>query len=69
MIDRRKKLHLETLDAGQTGIKGLLQTSIPYLSIIEYMGVERAPVGMFAPKSSAALMFADLWAEVVSRSK
>ena len=69
MVDKRKKLHLETLSSGHTDIEGLLQTSIPYLSIIEYMGVERAPVGMFAPKSSAALMFAALWAEVVSRTK
>lgn len=69
MVDKRKKLHLETLNAGQTNIKGLLRTSIPYLSIIEYMGVRRAPVGVFAPKSSAAALFGALWTEVVLRAK
>lgn len=69
MVDKRKKLHQETLCAGQTGIKGLLQTSVPYLSIIENMGVKRAPVGLFAPKSSAASIYNTLWAEVVSRAK
>jgi chromosome partitioning protein len=69
MVDRRKKLHLETMSSGQTEIKGLLRTSIPYLSIIEYMGVRRAPVGVFAPKSTAATIFDDLWTEVVLRAK
>jgi cellulose biosynthesis protein BcsQ len=67
MVDRRKKLHLEIL--GQTGIKGLLRTSIPYLSIIEYMGVKMAPVGAFAPKSAAAETFGELWTEVVLRAQ
>ena len=69
MVDRRKKLHLETMEAGQKDIKGLLRTSIPYLSIIEYMGVKRAPVGAFAPKSAAAEIFGDLWTEVVLRAQ
>jgi chromosome partitioning protein len=69
MVDRRKKLHIETMEAGLTEINGLLRTSIPYLSIIEYMGIKRAPVGAFAPKSAAAEMFSDLWTEVVLRSQ
>ena len=69
MVDRRKKLHLEIMDAGQTDIKGLLRTSIPYLSIIEYMGVKRAPVGSFAPKSSAAEIFSNLWTEIILRAQ
>ena len=69
MVDKRKKLHLETISTGQKDLKGLLQTSIPYLSIIEYMGVRRAPVGAFAPKSSAATSFSDLWNEVAARAK
>jgi cellulose biosynthesis protein BcsQ len=69
MVDRRKKLHLDIMGNGQADIKGLLRTSIPYLSIIEYMGVKRAPVGAFAPKSTAAEAFADLWTEVVVRAQ
>jgi cellulose biosynthesis protein BcsQ len=69
MVDKRKKLHLETISDGQNAIAGLLRTSIPYLSIIEYMGVRRAPVGAFAPKSTAAEIFNDLWTEVVLRAQ
>jgi len=69
MVDRRKKLHLETMSAGQSDDKGLLQASIPYLSIIEYMGVRRAPVGVFAPKSAAAEAFGELWTEVATKGQ
>ena len=69
MVDKRKKLHLETTGNGEKRIMGALQTSIPYLSIIEQMGVSRAPVGLFAPKSQAAALFDQLWTEVVLRAK
>jgi chromosome partitioning protein len=69
MVDRRKKLHLETTGNGENSIAGLLRTSIPYLSIIEFMGVRRAPVGLFASKSQAAALFDQLWKEIVIRAK
>ena len=69
MVDKRKKLHCETMDDTENRISGVLQTSIPYLSIIEYMGVHRAPVGVFAPKSQAATLFDQLWTEIVLRAK
>ncbi len=69
MVDKRKKLHVDTILDDQNRIFGVLQTGIPYLSIIEYMGVHRAPVGLFAPKSQAALLFDQLWMEVVLRAK
>ena len=69
MVDKRKKLHTETIDAGPKHIKGLLQTCIPYLSVIENMGVERAPVGVFAPKSAAAAAFVELWREVAAQAR
>jgi chromosome partitioning protein len=65
MVDRRKKLHQEITEDDQSVIKGALLTMIPYLSIIESMGVHRAPVGLFAPKSQAAELFDQLWAEIV----
>ena len=69
MVDKRKKLHQETIAAGPAEVKGLLQTSIPYLSIIESMGIKRGPVGAFAPKSVAETAFSDLWKEVVVRAQ
>jgi chromosome partitioning protein len=69
MVDRRKKLHLEITEDKQSSITEVLQTSIPYLSIIENMGIRRAPVGLFAPKSQAAALFDQLWMEIVLRAK
>jgi cellulose biosynthesis protein BcsQ len=69
MVDRRKKLHNETVSDGLTGISGLLRTHIPYLSIIENMGMNQAPVGLFAPRSEAAAIFDTLWTEVTLRAK
>jgi chromosome partitioning protein len=69
MVDRRKKLHTGIMADGLNGISGLLRTYIPYLSIIENMGIQRAPVGAFAPRSDAATIFDALWTEVVLRAK
>lgn len=69
MVDKRKKLHTGIMADGLNGINGLLRTSIPYLSIIENMGIQRAPVGAFAPRSDAAVIFDALWTEVVLRAK
>lgn len=69
MVDKRKKLHIDTIADDNNRIAGVLKTGIPYLSIIEYMGVHRAPVGVFAPKSLAAVLFDQLWTEIVLRSK
>jgi cellulose biosynthesis protein BcsQ len=69
MVDRRKKLHLETTANSQKSIMDVLDTSIPYLSIIENMGIHRAPVGLFAPHSQAAEIVDRLWEEIVLRAK
>jgi cellulose biosynthesis protein BcsQ len=69
MVDRRKKLHLETTANNQKSIMDVLDTSIPYLSIIENMGIHRAPVGLFAPHSQAAEIVDRLWEEIVLRAK
>ncbi|MEI6306652.1 MAG: ParA family protein, partial [Deltaproteobacteria bacterium] len=69
MVDRRKKLHNEVVAGGLASISGLLHTHIPYLSIIENMGVNQAPVGVFAAKSDAAKIIDTLWKEVVRNLK
>ena len=67
MVDRRKKLHLEQLETLATDWPAFLTTVIPTASAVERMGVERAPVGAFAPSSVAARAFRDLWAEMAAR--
>ena len=64
MVDRRKKLHLQITRDLTTERAGVAATTIPALSMIERMSVERAPVTAFAPRSVAARAYRALWAEV-----
>jgi chromosome partitioning protein len=64
MVDRRKKLHREITEKLVVERAEVAAAAIPALSVIETMSVERAPVGVFAPKSSAAKAYRDLWAEL-----
>jgi len=68
LVDKRKKLHNQTMTSMQEQVGGrLLQTPISQLSQIEQMGVYRQPVPVFAPKSAAAMAYRDLWAEMRMR--
>lgn len=64
MVDGRKRLHRDLLDAARKEFPHMLQSSIPYLTHVEQMGVQRAPVGVFAPASGAAAAYRALWDEV-----
>lgn len=67
MVDRRKKMHRETAEELQHRLPELLPTAIPYASIIEQMGLYRAPVSRFAPRSAAALALANLWQDIADK--
>jgi chromosome partitioning protein len=67
LVDRRKKLHREIVGAFAADWPGALRTVIPDASAIERMGVERAPVGVFAPRTAAARAFCEMWAELAAR--
>lgn len=58
MVDRRKKLHADTVDTAKRRI------AIPYNSAIEQMSVNRAPIGAIGGSSPAAVAFAQLWSRV-----
>jgi len=67
MVDGRKRLHREEMDALRVEYPAILSTVVPNASVIERMGPERAAVGAYAPASPAARAYADLWAEVSAR--
>lgn len=67
MVDGRKRLHREVMEALRSEWPEMLTTVVPNASVIERMGPERAPVGLYAPSSSAARTFASLWAEIAAR--
>jgi chromosome partitioning protein len=67
MVDRRKKLQRQLVTELAEQTPGLLPTVIPNASAVELMGVERAPVAVYAPMSPSALAFRELWADVAAR--
>ena len=69
MVDRRKRMHREIVAAPQPAGRDassptIAKTAIPALAIIERMAEVRAPVTASAPRSVAAMCYADLWSEV-----
>lgn len=67
MVDRRKRLHQEVIEAAGDPRCTVLQTTIPYASEVERMGLERRPVTDYAPRSAAGRAYRALWEEVQSR--
>lgn len=61
MVDRRKKMHREIMATVSKEYNGVLPSFIPYLAEIEKMGIHRAPVGEFSPKSVASKSYQTLW--------
>jgi chromosome partitioning protein len=64
MVDGRKRLHRDLVEQLPAERRGILNTAIPALSIIEQMAELRAPVTAFAPHSVAAMCYEALWREV-----
>jgi len=68
MVDRRKALHRRvTESAAELGMP-MMETEIPYSSVVEQMGIRRAPLATFAAGSEAAKAYQTLWAEIRRRS-
>jgi chromosome partitioning protein len=67
MVDRRKKQHHDVIERLRAERRDLLATWIPASSIVEQMGMQRAPISAFAPRSKAAHAYEDLWLDVQHR--
>ncbi len=64
MVDRRKQMHRLIVEHPPSFMPGTLRSYIPYASEVEKMGVHRAPVGVFAGRSRAAVSYRNMWEEV-----
>ena len=64
MAERRKSLHLETMDKLSAENRNVLASVIPYRSEVERMGVYREPLTANTPGSFSAKAYAALWTEV-----
>ncbi len=67
MVDRRKRLHRDVCASEDVAALSMLDTSVPYSSVVEQMGLHRAPLQAYAPRSAAARAYRSLWAEIRSR--
>jgi cellulose biosynthesis protein BcsQ len=64
MVDRRRALHRDLVQTLAKEWPSLLQNTIPTAAVIERMGAERAPVGVFAPRSAATAAYRSVWREL-----
>ncbi len=67
MVDRRKRLHRETVESLQDRDPRVLKSFMPYSSQVELMGQHRQPVCSYAPRSKPAMAYEGLWEEVKQR--
>ncbi len=66
MVDRRKQMHRLIVQYPPSFMPSVLTSYIPYASEVERMGIHRAPLGVFAAKSRAALCYKSMWDEICS---
>jgi chromosome partitioning protein len=64
MVEKRKKMHIESLRDFSRSHKECLNIIIPYNADVEKMGIHREPVVRFAPSSEAAKAYFKLWKQV-----
>lgn len=67
MADRRKLMHRLIIEKPPNLKLSFLNSSIPYASDVERMGVELKPVNVFAKSGKSAHCYQSLWQEVCSR--
>ena len=64
MVDRRKRLHRDIVEHLPSERKDVATAVVPALSLIEQMGIRRAPLPAYAPRSKAAQCYRELWKEI-----
>lgn len=67
MVDKRKRLHTETMEQLPERYAGMLESCIPYASDVERMGIHRMPLLAYAPQIPAAKAYRSLWQEIKDR--
>ncbi|CUJ92982.1 Sporulation initiation inhibitor protein soj [Ruegeria denitrificans] len=68
MVQRRKTLHLETIEKMRKQYKKrILEAEVPFAADIERMGENRAPVSIFAGRSDASVAYQALFDELEKR--
>ena len=68
MLDRRKRLHTQIIQDLPAQRPDIATSAISALSLVEQMSVRRAPVTAFAPRTTAARQYRELWREARERA-
>lgn len=66
MVDRRKKVHIDTIDRLRNERNDILNAEIPYSSLIEKVMTRREPLENFSKVSKAADAYRNLWDEITA---
>ncbi|WP_309398167.1 ParA family protein [Cerasicoccus maritimus] len=61
MVERRKKMHQDTMEETRGKDKRFLQPVVPMAAAVEKMGLHREPLLAFDTRSPAAKAYAELW--------
>jgi len=67
MVDSRKRMHRDVMEAFTAERPEMLHTVVPLAADVERMGLMRAPLEEFAPRGAAAIAFRELWQEIRER--
>lgn len=67
MVDRRRRLHREMVEEVVRSNPQVLSTTIPASAAAEMMGVKRAPIESFQPRSAIAESYRKLWTAILDR--
>ncbi len=67
LVERRKRVHRETMTVFSAREANACSSVIPAMSDIERMGVTRRPVARYRPRSEAGKAYRALWEEIKGR--
>jgi cellulose biosynthesis protein BcsQ len=67
MVDQRRSLHRSLSEPEASDRVRFLRTRIPASSVVERMGVQRAPLATYARGAAPARAYEDLWKEIKER--
>lgn len=68
MVERRKKMHRDIMEALSKSHPEILAAAIPYASDIERMGLKRMPLGGYIKNSPSTAAYEALWQEILQRA-
>lgn len=64
MVQKAKKLHLETMERLKESNADIAETFIPFSTDVERMGIHREPLAVFAGHTTSAMHYTHLWREI-----